>query len=97
MRKYINLCAVLILVGVAACSGNDDSESSIVEETKVEEGDGRVICYNDDGSEFFNKVGKLVDAYGSGFTVFKYLESDPDYQSGYIKFSPAWKCIVEDW
>lgn len=96
MRKYINLCAVLILIGVAACGGNDDSESGIVKETKVE-GDGRVICYNDDGTEFFNRIGSYVHAYSSGFTVFKYLKSDPDYKPGYTKFSPSWKCIIEDW
>lgn len=94
--KYRNIFAILLATILIA--GCNDEEKSTLEKPSTPEGDGRVICYANDGvTEVFNHVGSFVNNGTSGFTLFIHLSSHPDYKKGNIKFSPAWKCIIEDW
>ena len=85
---------MILVAGVLITGCNDETD---LEAEPTREGDGRVICYADDGTEFFNHVGSYVDLLSNGGVTFMHLSNHPDIKKGRIKFTPAWKCIVEDW
>lgn len=99
MRYFLIASAmVIMLLSLGGCDENTEEEYiGTVESTEpAREGVGTVTCYNPDGSVFFDEVGSYVHTYKDG-TQFSYLKNHPKYIDGSLRFSTAWRCLVNYW